>query len=1090
VRFQVVPRRVRLVFATTLVVSLAAWLGGMSPALAAPGSFPGPDGSSEEISPVWTPMGLRAAATTVVVQLAADPVTVADANSAAPLSENQKEQLAGQIKAAQEPVKREIEAIGGIVLGDYQSSYNGIKVEIPANRTRYLAGLQGVVQVHPVTLITPDNTRGIPYIGAPQAWDGVNGFHGEDIKIGIIDTGIDYTHADFGGPGTVAAFSQAKGLSTADPTLTSVCETAALTPCFGPNAPKVKGGTDLVGDSYNADPSSPRYQPIPHPDPNPLDCFGHGSHVAGTAAGFGVLDNGMTYTGAYNATTVSGNSWNVGPGVAPKADLYAIRVFGCAGSTNVVLDAIEWAVTHHMDVINMSLGSDFGSGDAPEAVAASNAAKDGVIVVSSSGNAGSSPYMTGSPASGTNGIAVAATDSTQNFPGAILALGTGATVQALDANGFTFTDGTTAQLFPLLDATGHLKLGCSPTDYAGAAGKVVVTRRGLPCARVARAIYGEQAGARAVIMVNNAPGFPPFEGKITSNPDTGIPFTVTIPFLGVHTADGAALVAAAGTNVTLTNNSITNPGFRGLASFTSFGPRSGDSALKPDVTAPGVSIASVAIGTGTAATFISGTSMAAPHTSGMAALVKQAHPTWKRVDLWKAAIVSTANPDAVAGYTVPGAGTGLISAPAATETQVVALGDPGTSSLSFGFTELDKNLSHTKQVRLKNLGNAPATFNVATPTTFDGGSPHSIALGSTIVTVPAHGSRNVAVTLAVPVVSAGDASQFNDASGVVTFTPADANQNHGVTLRVPYYLVPKAISHTSVRLSTSQLTENGSAVATITNRRGAATGFADFYNWQLAASSTDGGNNEGTNNDGADKTKLGSAGLLAAGVQSFPTRPGLRGTGVAVFAISTTARWSSPSENEFDILIDVNGDGIPDYEVVVADYGAVTAGANFGFNAAFVFPLKVVNGILVAAGPGSQRYFGGGNNTTAAPTDGTTMEIPVDFTQLCRAGFPCVSASTPINWTVRSFGLTTGARDSFSSVASFNVYSPVITTANLGATLSGNGDVVAPNGTATDKVTYDAAQAAKTPILGVMIVSQNNPNRGGAQSQLISINHE
>jgi len=77
------------------------------------------------------------------------------------------------------------------------------------------------------------------------------------------------------------------------------------------------------------------HQPVPHPDPNPLDCNGHGSHVAGTAAGTGVLANGATYTGTYDATTVSSNSWTVGPGVAPKADIYSIRVFGCNGSTDV-----------------------------------------------------------------------------------------------------------------------------------------------------------------------------------------------------------------------------------------------------------------------------------------------------------------------------------------------------------------------------------------------------------------------------------------------------------------------------------------------------------------------------------------------------------------------------------------------------------------------------------------------------------------------------------------------------------------------------------------------------------------------------------
>ena len=54
---------------------------------------------------------------------------------------------------------------------------------------------------------------------------------------------------------------------------------------FGPLAPRIKGGIDLVGDSYDADPNSASYQPVPHPDANPLDCGGHGSHVAGTAAG-------------------------------------------------------------------------------------------------------------------------------------------------------------------------------------------------------------------------------------------------------------------------------------------------------------------------------------------------------------------------------------------------------------------------------------------------------------------------------------------------------------------------------------------------------------------------------------------------------------------------------------------------------------------------------------------------------------------------------------------------------------------------------------------------------------------------------------
>ena len=77
-------------------------------------------------------------------------------------------------------------------------------------------------------------------------------------------------------------------------------------------------------------------------------------------------------------------------------------------------------------------------------------------------------------------------------------------------------------------------LGCDPAEYvaAGVAGKIAVVQRGV-CARVARAIFGQQAGAAAVVMINNANVLPPFEGQITENPDTGEKYTVTIPFFGV-----------------------------------------------------------------------------------------------------------------------------------------------------------------------------------------------------------------------------------------------------------------------------------------------------------------------------------------------------------------------------------------------------------------------------------------------------------------------------------------------------------------------------------------------------------------------------
>jgi subtilisin family serine protease len=975
--------------------------------------------------PVWTPPGVRNAPTTVVVQLAGEPVAAQDA--ATPLTKDQKRQLKDQLKNKQAPVVSQIQSQGGQVLASYQVAYNGVKVRIKSRDAGKLASIPGVVAVRPLQLMKPSNVHGVPLIGAPEAWAGANGVHGEGIKIAVIDTGIDYTHADFGGPGTPAAYTTAHAAETqaADPLL------------FGPAAPKVKGGIDLVGDSYNADPDDPNYQPTPHPDPNPLDCFGHGSHVAGTAAGFGVLADGSTYTGAYNATTVSSQPWLVGPGVAPKASLYAVRVFGCAGSTDVTIDGIEWAVDNDMDVINMSLGSPFGNPDDPSAVAASNAAKDGVIVVASSGNEGPSPYMTGSPASGTGTISVAASDPTQQFPAAKMTFSNGTVQDAINANDAPLPSGA-LPVKVLKTPSGGIALGCSQTDYDGTAGMLVITKRGT-CARVARAVFGQRAGAAAVLMVNTDPSYPPFEGKITENPDNGDPEDVTIPFLGVPSTATAAMLAADGTTVTLSPTTLANPGYLSLASFSSFGPRTGDSWLKPDVTAPGVSIASVGIGTGNQAAILSGTSMAAPHTAGLAALVKQAHPSWKKVENWKAAIVNTADPSKVAGYSTRGGGSGLIQAPGAVATQVVALGDKGTATLNYGYAELDKNFTEKDRITLRNLGSSTATFSVAD--TLSQGSPHSVGLSATSVTVAAGGTAGVDVELSVPAVTAGDSSSFHDVAGEIVFTPSEGS-NKGVALTVPYYLVPQATSAISTTLD-SKKPKSGSTTATITNKGGVIPGAADFYAWGLK--------------DKKDKG-VASDDLRSVGVQSFPASDG---TGVLAFAINVAKRWSNAAANEFDVFVDVNNDGTDDYAVVGADLGAMTTGDFNGVMAVAVFTL--------ATGDGTIEFL------ADAPTDSTTLVLLVNFDQLCADKQPCLSASNPrFTYHAQALGLTDNTSDTIDTTAKFNAFTPAIST--------GMFDVVPPGGTATETVTINQAEWAESPPLGVMIITHDNKAKDEAQT--------
>src|SRR4029079_16732071 len=101
---------------------------------------------------------------------------------------------------------------------------------------------------------------------------------------------------------------------------------------------------------------------------DPLDCNGHGSHVAGIAAGDGVLADHSTYTGPYNSTTFANNNFIVGPGIAPKALIYAYKVFGCEGSVDnsIVVAALNRAAQDGVDVVNMSLGSPFGTAHDPE----------------------------------------------------------------------------------------------------------------------------------------------------------------------------------------------------------------------------------------------------------------------------------------------------------------------------------------------------------------------------------------------------------------------------------------------------------------------------------------------------------------------------------------------------------------------------------------------------------------------------------------------------------------------------------------------------------------------------------------------------
>jgi minor extracellular serine protease Vpr len=939
---------------------------------------------------------------TVVLQMSGAPVAVRSAKArrqGAALRTAQRRDIRAGLAAQQNRLHSRLASLGAHIVGQMQDAYNGIQLVATQRSIPALAALPNVTAIHAVTNAKLQNVNAIPYIGATQAWSKTDGegshLTGKGVKVAIIDTGIDYTHADFGGIGTTAAYNYALAHDTVDP-----ATDPQLAKQFGPNAPKAIGGYDFVGDAYNAD--DPAHN-TPQPDKNPLDCNSHGTHTAGTLAGFGVLANGKTYTGAYNKNTVTAHDpngkWLVGPGAAPQASLLVYRVFGCAGTTNVDDLAINQAVKDGASVISMSLGAPYGTPSDPSAVAAQNAVNDGVTVVAADGNNGHSGYLTSSPASANGAISVAAMDATvPSYPGATLHLSTGKTVDTIDANGAPLPSGT-LPVVVLKNPDGSISLGCDKSEYAGTAGKLVVTARGT-CARVARAVFGDEAGAAAVVMVNNADTLPPYEGKITSDPDTGEQHNVTIPFLGAKQSDGPTLLAADGGTTTITATTVANTTYKQTADFSSGGPRSGDSAPKPDVIAPGVSVTSAGMGTGNGTLVDSGTSMATPMVAGVAALVKQAHPNWQATQI-KAAIVNTADPSLNDGYDPQLAGTGVVQAQRAIKAPVLATTNDQLDALAFGYVPGSGDYTDQKAITYTNNSDSARHYTLSVSSV---GSTlgTSVSVVPSTVTVPAHGSTLVQVHLSIPA-SAFAAMPSDDTGaigpggvmsvrGAIVATP----RNNGQSLRTEYLLVPRGLSDVEAGAADPTGTRNAFGSDIPLENDGIHSGSADLYEWGLT--------------DPRDVNT--SADVRDVGLQVLPgqTLGGSSSDRSLIFLVNTWSPASNQAQNEYDIAIDTNGDGAADYVVFAADLGLVTAaGVANGEMAAFVE--NATTGALVDA------------FLTDDPMNGTTIELPLLASDLGLTA----NKSKPFTYQVTGFDYATDTPDSTKSAA-FDPFNPAVTT--------------------------------------------------------------
>jgi minor extracellular serine protease Vpr len=976
----------------------------------------------------------------VMLELTALPVVVRAANARAagtPLTASQEASARRALKSTQNALRKSIGAAGGRVLGQYQDAYNGIKVRVNLRQVGKLAKLPGVKAVHAIQMFSHDNTIGIPYIGGPATW-GATGFTGNGVKIAIIDTGLDYYHADFGGSGNPADYTAADPTTLAD---------------GGFPTTKVAGGYDFAGDGYDANGEDGSVTPTP--DPDPLDCGpaddgdGHGTHVAGTAAGQGVLANGSTYTGPYNSSTISANTWKVGPGVAPKATLYSFKVFGCLGSTDLTVDAINAAVAAHVDVINMSLGAPLGepSPDEPSSVASDNAVKAGIVVIASAGNSGHNAYVHGSPAAATGVISAAALDALPTFPAAIVSLTSG-DIPAIDMNDAPLP--VTGTIDAITASSSTLKLGCAAADYIGfTAGDIAVIQRGV-CAFVDKGALAQAAGAKAVIVVNRDdtdPGaLPAFLGAS--------PSFFTIPMIGTDKTPKADLIAAEGQSATLKPGGIiANPTYKNIADFSSGGPREGDSALKPDISAPGVSISSAFVGSGTGAQTLSGTSMAAPMTTGVAALVVQAHPTWSPTRI-KAAMMNTAGASSglIVDYDPRLNGSGVVRPRRAVDTVALAIVGWGEASLSYGYDPATGSLSETKTFTITNTSGSPITYSLTNHFVGDD-------LGATVlitpnrVRVPAHGNRVIHVRIQMSRAAMADLPGADAlpteavlvVEGAITAIPTRGGTGR-YPLRVPYLVVPRSLSSVAAGPASGFTVAGGVANGTIKlNNSGLHSGNADVYSWGLVDP-----------NDG-----LREVDIRAVGVQSLPGAfGGLPDSDRLLgFAVNTYGRWTSAANNEVDVLVDTNRDGTPDFVVIAADSGLVLAGS----------PNGQVLGIVVDLSTGGLVDIW----TVSAPTNGSTIVVFA-----AASDFGLTASSGPFDYAVDTFSLEGFGDDSTSGLAGFDAFHPALSQGDF-IGLDRGDRVNLP-------VSVDLARFAAAPAFGWMVVTMDDRN-GGAQADLVSV---
>ena len=463
---------------------------------------------------------------------------------------------------------------------------------------------------------TTDMEGSVPFIGA----DKIRGYFdrkgerltGKGIKVGIIDTGIDYNHPDLNR--------------------------------------NYKGGQDFVDGDKN---------PMESKSKNGLSTL-HGTHVAGIIGANGIMK-----------------------GVAPEAALYAYRALGPGGqgTTDQVLAAIEQAVKDHVDILNLSLGTNVNAPDLPITEALNKAVRQGVVAVTSSGNSGPNLWTVGTPGTASGAISVGASTPPLRVPFLHVKITRAVkNIRLLPMFGGKQWDltGSYSMVFGGIGKKSELKR---------VSGKIVLIKRGT-ITFSQKVKNAEAKGAAGVIIFNNTTG--DFLGSVAKD--------TRIPAAALGKQDGLALLKELKRRTVFARTNYKIEEDR-LADFSSRGPVTINWGIKPDVTAPGVEIRSTVPG---GYLSLQGTSMAAPHVAGACAIIKQAHPDWTPAEI-KSAFMNTAKllmSDKGIPYHSYEQGAGRIQLEKAINTETLIM--PG--ALSIGKLPSTRFQEKEKTLTIKNVG--------------------------------------------------------------------------------------------------------------------------------------------------------------------------------------------------------------------------------------------------------------------------------------------------------------------------------------------------------------------------------------------------